>query len=78
MMHRQHCAELMNKLTPGKEKKTTLVWAKKIKDKRGLVCPTGCKAGLDYHFNFPLCSFGVVEFGCRWNPSLIVEGAEKE
>ena len=51
---------------------------KKIKDKRGLVCPTGCKAGLGYHFNFPLCSFGVVEFGCRWNPCLIVEGAEKE
>lgn len=54
MTHCQHCAELMNKLTPGKEKKTKLAWGKKRKDKRSSACPTGCKAGLDYHFNFPL------------------------
>lgn len=50
----QHCAELMNKLTPGKEKKTKLAGRKKRKDKRSSVCPTGCEAGLGYHFNFPL------------------------
>lgn len=54
MMYCQHCAKLMNKLTPGNEKKMKLAWGKKRKDKRSSVCPTGCEAGLDYHFNFPL------------------------
>lgn len=28
MVHWQHCAKLMNKLTPGKEKKAKLAWGK--------------------------------------------------
>ena len=44
MIHFQHCAKLMNKLTPGKEKKTKLAKGKWKKDKRSSVYATGHKA----------------------------------
>jgi len=64
----------MNTLTAGKEEKTKLAWGKRRKDKRSSVCPAGCEARSGYHFHLSVCSFGVGEFCCRWNPCLITSG----